>query len=81
MDILGAGVPRSEAFAALTLFIAVACSIPVALVVVSIVARDRAAALMQRVKTWLTLHERPILICLFAVIGTLYTVKGLLALA
>jgi hypothetical protein len=48
--------------------------------VVSIVARDRTAALMQRAKTWLTLHERPILICLFAVIGTLYTVKGLLAL-
>ena len=80
MDILGAGVPASEAFAALTLFIAVACSIPVALVVVSIVARDRATALMQRVKSWLTLHERPILICLFAVIGTLYAVKGLLAL-
>jgi hypothetical protein len=44
------------------------------------VARDRAAALMQRAKAWLTLHERPILIVLFAVIGTLYTVKGLIAL-
>lgn len=80
MDILGAGVPASEAFAALTLFIAVACSIPVALIVASIVARGRVADLMQRVKAWLTLHERPILIALFAVIGTLYTVKGLLAL-
>ncbi len=81
MDILGADVPRNVAFASLALFIAVACSIPVVLVVVSIVARDRAAVLMRTVKTWLTLHERPILICLFAVIGTLYTVKGLLALA
>ena len=80
VDILGAGVPASEAFAALTLFIAVACSIPVALVVASIVAHGRVAALMPRIKNWLTLHERPILIALFAVIGTLYTAKGLLAL-
>ena len=79
MDILGAGVSRGQAFVSLTLFIAVACSIPVALVVTAIVARDRAAALMQRAKAWLTLHERPILIVLFAVIGTLYTVKGLIA--
>ena len=80
MDILGADVSRGEAFAALTLFIAVACSIPFALVVASIVARDRVAPLMERAKAWLTLHERPILIALFAVIGTIYTVKGLATL-
>jgi hypothetical protein len=81
MDILGADLPRGEAFAALALFIAVACSIPIALVMASIVARRRVVVVMQKGKVWLTLHQRPILIALFAVIGSLYTAKGLLGVA
>ena len=36
--------------------------------------------MMQRAKAWLTLRERPILIVLFAVIGTIYTAKGMVTL-
>lgn len=80
MDILGAGVPRSEAFFALAVFIAVGCSLPVLLVVASIVARRRVASAMEKAKSWLAVHDRPILLALFGVIGVLYTVKGLFAL-
>ena len=81
MDILGGDLSRGEAFAALALFIAVACSIPLAIVVASIAARRQAAPAMQRVKLWLTLHQRPILLVLFGAIGTIYTTKGIIVLA
>lgn len=81
MDILGADLSRREAFVALTVFIAVACSIPIALVVASIVAHRRVAVAMQMAKAWMSIHQRPILLVLFGAIGAIYTVKGVVALA
>jgi hypothetical protein len=64
---------------ALAVFIAVAVSTPVVPLVLSITAPDRVAAAMGPVKTWLTVHQRPILLVVFGVVGALYTGKGLLA--
>jgi hypothetical protein len=81
MDVLGAGLPRGEAFAALAVFVALACSLPVVLAVASIAARRRVAPAMERAKAWLAVHDRPILLVLFGSIGLLYAIKGLFALA
>jgi len=81
MDILGGDLSRIEAFVALAVFVVVACSIPTAIVVASIVARRRVAAFMERAKAWLTVHQRPILLVLFAAIGVIYTAKGIVVLA
>jgi hypothetical protein len=80
MDILGAGLPRREAFAALAVFIAVACSLPVLLVLASVLARRTVASAMEKGRAWLSVHDRPILLILFGVIGALYATKGLIAL-
>jgi hypothetical protein len=34
---------------------------------------------MGPVKTWLTAHNRPILLAVFGVVGVIYTIKGVLA--
>ncbi len=81
MDILGGDLSRADAFVALAVFVAVACSIPVAIVLASIAARRRVALAMLRAKAWLTVHQRPILLILFGAIGTIYTTKGIVVLA
>lgn len=81
MDILGGDLSRTDAFVALAVFVAVACSIPVAIVLASIAARRRVALAMLRAKAWLTVHQRPILLILFGAIGTIYTTKGIVVLA
>jgi hypothetical protein len=81
MDILGGDLSRVEAFVALAVFVVVACSIPAAIIVASIAARRRLAGVMERAKAWLTVHQRPILLVLFAAIGAIYTTKGIVVLA
>jgi hypothetical protein len=81
MDILGGDLSRGEAFVALALFVAVACSIPALIVLSSIAARRRVELLLQRAKVWLTVHQRPILLVLFGTIGAIYTTKGIVVLA
>ena len=81
MDILGGDLSRGEAFVALALFVAVACSIPTVIVLGSIVARRRVAVVLQRAKVWFTVHQRPILLILFGAIGAIYTTKGIVVLA
>ena len=78
-DILHARVSLVEAFVALAVFIAIAVSTPAVPLVLSIAAPDRVAGAMGSVKTWLTVHQRPILLVVFGVVGVLYTGKGLLA--
>lgn len=80
MDILGGDLSRADAFIALGVFVAVACSIPAAIVLASIAARRRVAHAMQVAKVWLTIHQRPILLILFGAIGTIYTTKGIVVL-
>jgi hypothetical protein len=80
VDILGANVTRAQAFVALSAFIAVACALPVVIVAVALVARDRVAVDVARAKAWTARYNRPVLLVLFAVIGAVYTTKGLLAL-
>jgi membrane protein implicated in regulation of membrane protease activity len=80
VDILGADVTRAQAFVALSAFIAVACALPVVIVAVALVARDRVAVDVARAKAWTARYNRPVLLVLFAVIGAVYTTKGLLAL-
>lgn len=80
MDILGGDLSRGEAFVALALFVAVACAIPVAIVLASIAAHRRVALVLAQVKAWLTLHQRLILLILFGAIGAIYTTKGVVVL-
>ncbi len=80
VDILGADVTRAQAFMALSAFIAVACALPVLIVGVALIARDRVAVSVERAKAWLARYDRPVLLVLFAAIGAVYTTKGLLAL-
>ena len=80
VDILGADVTRAQAYVALCAFIAVACALPVLIVAVALVARDRVAVSVDRAKAWLARYNRPVLLVLFAAIGVVYTTKGLLAL-
>ena len=80
VDILGANVTRAQALVALSLFIAVACALPVLIVGTALVARDRVAVSVDRARAWLARYNRPVLLILFAAIGAVYTTKGLLAL-
>jgi hypothetical protein len=80
MDILGGDLSRAEAFACLALFVAVACSVPAAVVLAALVAERRVARFMEWSKAWLTVHERPILLVLFGAIGAIYTVKGIVVI-
>lgn len=81
LDILGAGTSRGEAFVDLVVFSAVACSVPVVVIMLSMIARRHVNAPIEKARLWLTLHERPILLLVFGIIGMLYTVRGLVALA
>ena len=78
-DIVHARVSLVEAFVALAVFIAIAASTPSVPLIVSIAAPDRVTGAIGPVKTWLTVHHRPILLVVFGVVGALYTGKGLLA--
>ena len=80
VDILGADVTRAQAFMAFALFIVVACALPGLIVGVALVARDRIAVSVARAQTWLARYDRPVLLVLFALIGSVYTTKGLVAL-
>jgi hypothetical protein len=78
-DILHARVSLVEAFVALAVFIAIAASTPAVPAVLSIAAPGRVAGAMGPLKMWLTVHNRPILLVVFGVVGVLYSAKGLLA--
>ncbi len=80
LDILGARMSRGQAFIDLLVFTAVACSVPVAVIIISTVARRHVAAPIERARQWLTVHERPILLLVFGIIGMVYTVRGLVTL-
>jgi hypothetical protein len=78
-DILHAHLSLVQAFVALTVFIAIAASTPAVPLALSIAAPGRVLAAMGPVKTWLTAHNRPILLAVFGVVGVIYTIKGVLA--
>jgi hypothetical protein len=78
-DIVHAHLSLFEAFVALAVFIAIAASTPAVPLVLSIAAPGRVVDAMGQVKTWLTVHNRPVLLAVFGVVGALYTGKGLLA--
>jgi Sap, sulfolipid-1-addressing protein len=80
LDILAADVSRAQAVVALALFVALACALPAAIVAAVLVAHRRSAADVDRAKAWLARYNRPVLLVLFAVIGAVYSTKGLLAL-
>jgi hypothetical protein len=78
--ILGGDLPQGEALVCLALFVALACFIPAAVVLSSVVAHRHVALIMQRAKAWLIIHERPILLVFFGAVGTIYTTKGTVVL-
>jgi hypothetical protein len=81
LDILGAGTSRGRALIDVVIFSAIACSVPVVVIIISTIARRHVTVPIEKARLWLTLHERPILLLVFGIIGTLYTVRGLIALA
>lgn len=78
-DIVHAHLSLFEAFVALAVFIAIAASTPAVPLILSVAAPDRGVGTMGQAKTWLTVHNRPVLLTVFGVVGALYTGKGLLA--
>ncbi len=79
-DILKARVTLATAFAVLIIFVAVAVSTSVAPFAAYLAAPDRASGMLSDGKVWLSRHQRPIMLVLFGLIGTLYTFKGVTAL-
>jgi hypothetical protein len=75
-DILAAQVDRDEAFMALAIFIVVACCTPAAPLGAYAAAPTRFAGPLTRGKSWLSRHDRPILLVVFAAVGVSYAVKG-----
>jgi hypothetical protein len=80
LDILAADVSRAQAAVALGLFVAFACALPVVIVAGVLVAHRRSAVDVDRAKAWLARYNRPVLLVLFAVVGVVYSTKGLLEL-
>jgi Sap, sulfolipid-1-addressing protein len=80
LDILAADVAGAQAALALALFVVLACALPVAMVAAVLGAHRRSAADVDRAKAWLARYNRPVLLVLFAVVGAVYSTKGLLAL-
>lgn len=75
-DILASQVSRGEAFMALALFILIACSTPAAPLGAYAAAPVRFSRPLARGKAWLSRHDRPILLVVFAAVGVYYAVKG-----
>jgi len=80
LDILAPDVRRAQAAVALGLFVAFACALPVVIVAGVLVAHRRSAVDVDRAKAWLARYNRPVLLVLFAVVGVVYSTKGLLEL-
>ena len=80
LDILAADVTAAQAAAALALFVVFASALPVAMVAAVLGAHKHSAADVDRAKAWLARYNRPVLLVLFAVVGAVYSTKGLLAL-
>ena len=75
-DILASQVSRGEAFMVLAVFIAIACCTPAAPLGAYAAAPERFARPLGRGKAWLSRHDRPILLAVFAAVGVYYAVKG-----
>ncbi len=80
LDILAAGVTAAQAAAALALFVVLACALPVAIVAAVLGAHRSRAVDVDRAKAWVARYNRPVLLVLFAVVGAVYSTKGLLSL-
>jgi hypothetical protein len=78
--ILKSGLPASDQVAGLVFFIAVAISTVVAPLVVLLLRPVWADRQLGRLKTWLTRHNRVIVMIVFGLMGLLFTAEGLLSL-
>ena len=75
--ILKSGVPAHEEIVALLFFVLLAlCSVVVPLILY-LVRRAWAEVRLDRLKRWLTVHNRPLLIAVFGIMGVLFTTQGL----
>ena len=75
--ILDSHLPASEQVAALLFFVVVALSTVVAPLVLYLVRHDWAEEQLGRLKGWLTLHNRTLLIVVFGAMGLLFTAQGI----
>lgn len=75
--ILKSGVPASQEVAALLFFVLLALCTVVAPLILYLVRRAWAEVRLDRLKAWLTVHNRTLLIAVFGVMGVLFTAQGL----
>ncbi len=75
--ILKSGVAASEEVVALLFFIVLALSTVVVPLLLYLVRRSWAEVQLDRLKGWLTVHNRALLIGVFGVMGVLFTAQGL----
>ena len=75
--ILDSQLPSSEQAAALVFFVVVALSTVVAPLILYLVRRAWAEEQLGRLKGWLTLHNRTLLIVVFGAMGLLFTAQGI----
>jgi len=79
-EILKARLPLASALGALLIFIAVAVSTSAVPLAVYLAAPVRVGDTFSRSKDWLSRHERPLLLVLFGLVGTVFTYRGAAAL-
>ena len=79
-EILKARLPLASALGALFIFIAVAVSTSAVPLAVYLAAPVRVGDTFSRSKDWLSRHERPLLLVLFGLVGTVFTYRGAAAL-
>jgi hypothetical protein len=78
--ILTSGASRSEGTTALVVYIVIALSTVIAPIVLYVVAPVRSRHVLSRLRAWLLRHNRVILMCVFGIMGGLFTAQGLVAL-
>ena len=62
-------------------FNAIWFTIPAAALVISVRRPEAARRALERIADWMRLHERPVLVAAFAVVGAYFTAKGVLDLS
>jgi hypothetical protein len=78
--IIKSGASRSEATTALVVYIVIALSTVIAPIVLYLVAPVRSRSVLDRLRAWLLRHSRVILMCVFGIMGGLFTAQGMVAL-
>jgi hypothetical protein len=76
-EILSADVTRTQAVALAVLFVVLGSSSVAAIAAIGTFAPDRSAAFLDRMRAWLTLHNRAVITAILIVLGVALTARGI----